>query len=322
MSLSCRRRRSGFTLIELLVVIAIIAILIALLLPAVQQAREAARRSQCKNNLKQIGLALHNYLDVHSVFPPATIAKGQCNTGKTNPLVLNATGWTMLLPFIDQGPMYNLYDHNQAAGHYTAGALAGTLVGDADLSGNAEIVSTPLTVLTCPSDDGDPFQQLGSPHYSITSTSQFQGAKTSYDFSVINDYYNCNGWRSRSSTTRRMFEDNSYCKPRDVTDGMSNTVAVAETRFSVYNGRAPSWGYRGWVMIGIDFGTYPINQTYYTGVDRAPALGSWAYPGSLHVGGCQVVLGDGSVRFVSENIDSNTRRKMASMADGEVVEIP
>ena len=110
-----RRKRSskGFTLIELLVVIAIIAILIALLLPAVQQAREAARRTQCKNNIKQWGLALHNYHDTHRVMPPALLNSGRYNNASFHgPGVLNTTGWVFLLPFIDQSPMYNLYDFN------------------------------------------------------------------------------------------------------------------------------------------------------------------------------------------------------------------
>lgn len=309
--------RRGFTLIELLVVIAIIAILVALLLPAVQQARAAARSSQCKNNLKQIGVALHNYHDVQSVFPPATLNKGQCNSGTGNPLVQNATGWTMLLPFLDQTTIYDAYDHDQAAGHYTAGALAGTVVGSAVTSGNGALISQPLSVLTCPSETGNPYHPANGSHYVIANGSGLTGAKTSYDFSVINDYYGCNGWSTRSFTTRRMFEDNSRCTFRDITDGTSNTVAIAETRFDVYNGEAPAWGFRGWVMIGIDFGTYGINQTVYAGVDRAPALASWAYSGSYHPGGCHILLADGSTRFVSELIDTTTRRNLASMADNQ-----
>lgn len=96
-------RNAGFTLIELLVVIAIIAILIALLLPAVQQAREAARRTQCKNNLKQLGLALHNYHDTHSVFPPGLL--GRCTTPD-----LNASGLVMLLPYIEQNNLYSQFN--------------------------------------------------------------------------------------------------------------------------------------------------------------------------------------------------------------------
>src|SRR3569832_1085053 len=107
MDMHSRRRRPGFTLIELLVVIAIIAVLIALLLPAVQQAREAARRSQCKNNLKQFGLALHNYHDNYKMFCPAYMNPGSsaCPGGVGN--TRNATGYLYLLPYLDQAPLYN-----------------------------------------------------------------------------------------------------------------------------------------------------------------------------------------------------------------------
>src|SRR5688572_18495143 len=122
-----QRRRIGFTLIELLVVIAIIAILIALLLPAVQQAREAARRTQCKNNLKQMGLALHNYHDAFNMFPPGHVYDGFADTNVRSPtngggndcvaagaLASNATyvraPWTVqILPYIDQAPLYNQF---------------------------------------------------------------------------------------------------------------------------------------------------------------------------------------------------------------------
>lgn len=103
-------RKRGFTLIELLVVIAIIAVLIALLLPAVQQAREAARRSSCQNNMKQFGLALHNYHDTHKMLPPILIGSGRWNSTALGRVVLNTTGWMLLTPYLDQSPLYNLYN--------------------------------------------------------------------------------------------------------------------------------------------------------------------------------------------------------------------
>jgi prepilin-type N-terminal cleavage/methylation domain-containing protein len=108
-------RRRGFTLIELLVVIAIIAVLIALLLPAVQQAREAARRTQCKNNMKQLGLAMHNYHDTFRVFPPGWIAVDPATNAQSAHEGISGFGWgTMLLPQIDQSPLYNQLNLNLA----------------------------------------------------------------------------------------------------------------------------------------------------------------------------------------------------------------
>ena len=108
-----RFRRLAFTLVELLVVIAIIGILVALLLPAIQAAREAARRTECTNKMKQLGVAIHNYHDTHKQFPPAGINYGWAGAGVTNPItgqILNVSGWSMTLPFLEQQQLYDQYD--------------------------------------------------------------------------------------------------------------------------------------------------------------------------------------------------------------------
>lgn len=162
-------KRSGFTLIELLVVIAIIAILIALLLPAVQQAREAARRTQCRNNFKQIGLALHNYHDTHGVLPPALISSGRCTDANECPTtrpVLNTTGWVLLLPYIDQSPLYNQYNFNVSSsmsspnGRPQAGNVTTSTT-------NQPVYSQLIAAFNCPSDPA------GSPE--VTSTPNTTG---------------------------------------------------------------------------------------------------------------------------------------------------
>ena len=140
------RLRRGFTLIELLVVIAIIAVLIALLLPAVQQAREAARRSQCQNNLKQVGLALHNYHDIHNQFPMAFIRASD---------VARTEGWgwgAMILPQLEQG---NLYDTLGVSRYRLTDVLAGMKPDLATVAQRTAIFQTRLSVYICPSDDND-----------------------------------------------------------------------------------------------------------------------------------------------------------------------
>jgi len=150
MPANATRSRRGFTLIELLVVIAIIAVLVALLLPAVQQACEAARRSTCKNKLKQLGLALHNYHDTHSVFPFAGSSVSLGGNASADP-IKNTSGLSMLLPFLDQAPLYNNLDFNIASGDRDAGT--GTVLVSAGGT-NDQWVSEKLDIFLCPSDDG------------------------------------------------------------------------------------------------------------------------------------------------------------------------
>ncbi len=329
------QKRLGFTLIELLVVIAIIAILVALLLPAVQQAREAARRSSCKNNLKQIGLALHNYHDVHNVFPFGAVADGSVTAGggqtaTTTGLTLNTRGWIGLLPFLEQAPLFDQFVPTAPSGSYVrsgASPLPSTMT---SASPNAFVVSRKLAPLTCPSDDGNPYYTGNSVNYRVYSNGNANGhagAKTSYDFSVSRYSYSRQLWINEPKATRKMFGISSRCSFRDIRDGTSNTVAVVETTFEVKNGVAPTWGYTKWVGGGVDF-------TYSRGINFWPccswlsppfanttrnSLGDWSAPGSPHPGGLQVCLADGSVRFISENIDTTTRKNLAYIEDGKVI---
>lgn len=187
-------KRRGFTLIELLVVIAIIAILIALLLPAVQMAREAARRTQCRNNLKQLGLALHNYHDTHTTFPPGLIAANDNFRDGMH------SGLAMLLPQLEQSAVYNQLDFNVSWRDPV----------------NAAATSAHISAFRCPSSIGGLPQNGG-----------FDLPVTDYVFSK-----GTRAWLCLNGETSGMFDINSRVRARDVTDGLSNTFAMGEAMTS------------------------------------------------------------------------------------------
>jgi prepilin-type N-terminal cleavage/methylation domain-containing protein len=333
-------RPRGFTLIELLVVIAIIAVLIALLLPAVQQAREAARRSQCKNNLKQIGLALHNYHDTFNCFPYSVSHSRSCTAGTasiaTRGLSLNHRGWLLLLPYLDQAPLYAQFNFNLPASNAqgTAGAGVTHPGPQPGAPGNANdvVVSTKLPVFLCPSDNGpEEMNTATNVNYSIANgTTTRLGAFTNYEFCVRRTSSSCNAYNLESSNTDRLaFGFDACAKIRDISDGTSNTMLVAETTRRVVNGTFGStWGYSKWVGNGVD-PTFAFGFNFWRccAWDSPPnerpiligRLGEWGTVGSMHTGGVQLLLGDGAVRFVSENIDATTRNRAAWIADGNPV---
>jgi prepilin-type N-terminal cleavage/methylation domain-containing protein len=314
--------RTGFTLIELLVVIAIIAVLIALLLPAVQQARESARRTQCKNNLKQIGLALHNYYDTMGVLPYATANAGQCVAAPG--IITNHTGWLYLLPYIDQAPLYNQFNFNAATGNRASagGTLAG---GGAIASGNALLSTRILNALICPSDDG-------KKSYSGADTTYGSGiantARTSYGFSVSNAN-GCTLWDTEALGSRCLFGYSSKGRLEDCKDGTSNTVAVAETTLEVYDGVTGSWACAQHVGLGVQLVNPPnikLNNWTCCTWQTPPNLntrkgrnGEWGSAGSVHDGGLHLLLADGSARFISENIDTTLRNNLATISDGYTI---
>ena len=346
-----RRRRFGFTLIELLVVIAIIAILIALLLPAVQQAREAARRTECRNKMKQLALAMHNYHDAHGVFPYATLSDASLDAGSAAPANLrtansslqglNKRGWVDLLPYFDQAPLYNAANHHGAFGSYDRASVG--MAGDPFTNGNAKVVSTLLPIFICPSDDGDPYYRGNSANYRISEqafANGMFGAKTSYDMSVLRYSSSRTIWSAENRLWRRLFGPHSDSQIKDMYDGASNTVMLAHGTLDVRNGIANTWGYSKWVGNGIDFATgawssSPRGGNTAFGIEginfwwccpwtppETQVFGrtrNWGAPGSQHTGGTFVALADGSVRFVSENIDHLTRVRLARIGDRETV---
>jgi prepilin-type N-terminal cleavage/methylation domain-containing protein/prepilin-type processing-associated H-X9-DG protein len=325
-----RKRWTGFTLIELLVVIAIIAILIALLLPAVQQAREAARRTQCKNNLHNVGLALHNYHETYRVLPMTrhtvglSLQYGYPAGGPPTPYFLNASGWVALLPYLDQGPLYNKYNHAIAASWATGTYQKYTpaqVAGNPDL--NAPVTRTKLEVLMCPSDPNDMFYDSSNQWYSISGTIG-GGARTSYDFQAWYGEYAYTNWNRESvigTASATIFANNTCRTVDDAKDGSSNSVFVAEALRSVYNGVPNTWGHAAWVCHGIDLGWQKINEWGYNVVWGIPIakvgrLMTWGAAGSAHPGGCHVLMGDGAVRFLSENINDTTRVNLSRHRDG------
>ena len=280
-------RKRGFTLIELLVVIAIIAILIALLLPAVQQAREAARRSTCKNNLKQIGLALHNYHDAHKIFPygyttkdyGATVAPA--TTANDSDLRL---GWSMfLLPFLDQANLYQFLGSN---GAFDAPRwyLQPALLSD---PGAKSVVS----VFICPSD-------------------RMEGLNTDLGGYGKSNY---KGVGYHDTSAYIFGQESNRTRMRDIGDGTSNTFIVGE---------ATANGFR---LGALWMGTYPTGDTAIvmrSTLDDPTLLingtSSSAFS-SPHVGGAHFLFADGKVQLISENIDGSTYTYLGQKEDNQVL---
>jgi len=237
-------------------------------------------------------------------------------------MILNASGWLSLLPYIEQQALYQKWNPRGCVStqnttyccSYTASG--GTLVGDPVANGNYLVVSQRLDVFRCPSDPGDD-RLYGGGAYGISDSSPVPGIMTDYDFSASTGDFSCNWWKTAATASRPLFGQNSNARFQDITDGTSNTVAVIETLHSVSNGTCPAWGYRAWVHIGIDF-SIPINSWYVNaGVATVGKLASWGYPASMHPGGCQVLLADGSARFFSQTNLLSTQTVLRTIAGGE-----
>jgi len=321
-----RQRRRGFTLVELLVVIAIIGVLVSLLLPAIQAAREAARRMSCSNNLKQMGLGLHLYHDVHNVMPPGAVPDAILRAETDWQPVLNDSGlfgWgAVILPHIEQRP---LYDQLGVDNNATIDALK-------DLTPTP--LRTILPVYRCPSDDAPDFNDrltgLGPNNNRINlSTSNYVA---SHDASRGRTLPNRMSWGMENGDhTKDDFQgifgvspnalgQQVQCAFKDITDGSSNTMAIGERAYSVGplgngNGRAAhalavrrigSWG----TNIGDLLQVLGANRR---GINN-PGPRDYS---SSHPGGMQGTLGDGSVRFINETIDPVTFERFLARNDGQ-----
>lgn len=330
---SLARRKRGFTLIELLVVIAIIAILIALLLPAVQQAREAARRSQCRNNLKQLGIALHNYHDTFGLFP---MAHTRSDDGQGIGVVSGWRGWSahaMILPYVDQAPIYNQLNFNMHFDHGT----------------NTLLRRTQIATFLCPSDTPFP----GSADRGNNNYAGSMGPSL--------------GWYLTPLGARNgFFNYDVIVRMRDVRDGTSNTIAMSEQLIGDNNGasyrpgdvvRAIPWSGSTRVKpTQLDLDTYGAacvagqgNHHSHNGREWASGLPSqttfntaappnFRFPNcqecagcgwmdsqgifaarSRHVGGVHTLMGDGAVRFVSDNVDLVTWQNLGTINGEEPI---
>ncbi len=320
-------QRRGFTLIELLVVIAIIAILIALLLPAVQQAREAARRTQCKNNLKQLGLALHNYESTFSTLPPGSLA---------NPLVFSAQA--RLLPYLDQAGLENLLNYSVPPN------LPGTGYDVTLVTRNDNAGKQTLSVMLCPSDgDRVPGSEYGGISYPACYGSAINGTTSESDAAFARPRDGADGVIVARKCTRF----------RDITDGLSNTVVIGEQllgdgqpvsavppanndyrrRMLMLTGntitnptncaagtnwsgqRGEKWIWHGRTLYNHFYGPNAKSPDCYnesSGYFLTSAR-------SAHTGGVQVALCDGTVRFIGDSIDITIWRALSTREGGEVI---
>ncbi len=314
-------RRRGFTLIELLVVIAIIAILIALLLPAVQQAREAARRTQCKNNLKQIGLALHNYHDNFLTFPMG-------NTNHTGG-GWGQSWWVAVLPFLDQAPLYNGWDHSNVNSGYVGNV--------------AYYDGKGFAARLCPSSPMGQYEW--SPHNggntgaAVSHYTGISGAFPDPADSARNAL-----WTNGQYGTGGVLYYRSRIRIGDITDGTSNCMIVAEqsdwcTETATGQKRIAisAWPHGMWMgSPGNDRQFNTATLRYRPGYKQAEGGHNFYGCGSgglmtgvcgnsgnnnpiqsAHTGGVHVLIADGTVRFIGENINLDTWLRLGIRDDGK-----
>jgi prepilin-type N-terminal cleavage/methylation domain-containing protein len=334
-------QRGGFTLVELLVVIAIIGILIALLLPAVQAAREAARRSQCTNQLKQLGLAMHNYHDVHRIFPKNAYGGASAGWEQYQQLSANVS----ILPFIEQGPLYEQFDMTKSWSYNRNGPMA-----------------QKIPTFLCPS---------ARPFVRGTVSADWAGPGTNYAWCSGSSVYTGWGGGSNGEGSNGMFNNHVERRMADITDGLSNTIMASEILSGDGNTNSATYPFD---VFYTDDGLFSaVANKFFPTTSELETIGqaahspsgelsnngslwgwyahaqslfntaappNWAYPStggrccpggahdwgsgvipprSLHPGGVNAALGDASVRFISSTINTLTFQRLGARDDGNPV---
>lgn len=307
-------RRFAFTLVELLVVIAIIGVLVALLLPAIQAAREAAHRTQCTNNLKQLGVAIHNYHDTHRILPAANINPGCASCNSVFPAsqeIRNHTGYMLLLPFMEQAAIYDLIDFSVPTGYgrHNSGCTR-TLPAetpDWQTAATDHFIST----FYCPSDT-----LWMSPYTGGNTATKYKNAhRVSYGFVTHGpDHSPVNLYSAEPSRFKSAWGHNGSARLADIHDGTSNTMLMIETpmhKAEAYMG--PFWSH---------YSHYFFVSPRYEGINRLRPGYTLRYgfaAGSEHPGGAQILLADGSARFLSDAVSAPLIEALTSIDNADVV---